>query len=106
MRRPQLQSVGSRLSLALLLVVAGALGVVYLVVVPSLEERLVNTRREHVERVADQVATAWEFQPPAIPDDLAEGFASATNTWVTIFTIQDDSPLTLGVLADGGAGGA
>jgi signal transduction histidine kinase len=38
------RSVGTRLSLALLLVVAIALGVVYLAVVPSLENRLVNAR--------------------------------------------------------------
>jgi two-component system, OmpR family, sensor kinase len=102
-KRLRLQTVGARLSVALLLVVAGALGVVYLIVIPTLEARLVDARREHVERVADQVATAWVFQPPAIPDDLAEGFASATNTRVTIFTIQEVEPLTLGVLAVGGA---
>ena len=38
------RSVGTRLSLALLLVVAAALGIVYLAVVPSLESRLENTR--------------------------------------------------------------
>jgi hypothetical protein len=36
MRRLRLQSVGARLSLALLVLVAGALAVVYLIVVPSL----------------------------------------------------------------------
>ena len=39
-----LQSVGAQLSLALLLVVAIALGVVYLTVVPSLRDRAINTR--------------------------------------------------------------
>ena len=43
-REPPARSVGAQLSLALLLVVAIALGVVYLAVVPSLENRLVNTR--------------------------------------------------------------
>ena len=38
------RSVGTRLSLALLLVVAIALGIVYLAVVPSLENRLVKWR--------------------------------------------------------------
>ncbi len=37
-----LRSVGARLSLALLLVVAMALGLVYLAVAPSLENRLVE----------------------------------------------------------------
>jgi hypothetical protein len=40
-----LRSVGARLSLALLAVVTGALGLVYLVVVPSLKDRLVNAQR-------------------------------------------------------------
>jgi hypothetical protein len=38
------RSVGAQLSLALLLVVAIALGVVYLTVVPSLRNRAVDTR--------------------------------------------------------------
>ena len=37
------RSVGTRLSLALLLVVAAGLGIVYMAVVPSLQSRLENT---------------------------------------------------------------
>jgi signal transduction histidine kinase len=101
----RLQSVGARLSLALLFVVAGALAVVYLIVVPSLEERLVNSRIQQAERVAQQATDAWRFQVPDIPQDLAEAVASATSTRVTIFTI-DDRPLSLFVLADGPPGAA
>jgi signal transduction histidine kinase len=43
------RSVGTRLSLALLLVVAIALGIVYMAVVPSLENRLVNSRISQLE---------------------------------------------------------
>ena len=39
-----LRSVGARLSLALLLVVAGSLALVYLVVIPSLESRLIDSK--------------------------------------------------------------
>src|SRR5262249_21375436 len=39
-----LRSVGTRLSLALLLVVAGSLALVYLVVIPSLEGRLIDSK--------------------------------------------------------------
>ena len=46
------QSVGAQLSLALLLVVAIALGVVYLTVVPSLRDRAINTRVNEVEGIA------------------------------------------------------
>jgi signal transduction histidine kinase len=54
------RSVGTRLSLALLLVVAAALGIVYLAVVPSLWTRLQTTRVTQLEdaarRLAKQVA--------------------------------------------------
>ena len=38
------RTVGARLSLALLVVVAGVLAFVYLIVVPSLQNRLVDSR--------------------------------------------------------------
>jgi len=44
-----LKSVGARLGLALLLVVFGALGIAYLLVVPSLQHRLVNTKIHQLE---------------------------------------------------------
>jgi signal transduction histidine kinase len=56
------RSVGTRLSLALLLVVAAALGIVYLAVVPSLESRLENTRVDQLgvaaRRLAPQASAA------------------------------------------------
>ena len=42
-----LRSVGARLSLALAFLVAGALGAVYLFVVPSLERNLVHAKLSH-----------------------------------------------------------
>jgi two-component system OmpR family sensor kinase len=50
------RSVGARLSLALLLVVAVALGIVYLAVVPSLENRLVNARISQLRAAAHRLA--------------------------------------------------
>ena len=50
------RSVGARLSLALLLVVAIALGIVYLAVVPSLENRLVHARVSQLEGAARRLA--------------------------------------------------
>jgi len=50
-----LRSVGAQLSLALLLVVAIALGIVYLTVVPSLRSRVVNARLVEVEKIAAKV---------------------------------------------------
>ena len=57
------QSVGTQLSLALLLVVAVALGIVYLTVVPSLRDRAINTRVAGMEKIAGklrpQVDVGW-----------------------------------------------
>jgi signal transduction histidine kinase len=61
------RSVGVQLSLALLLVVAVALGIVYLTVVPSLENRVVNTRTAQLERIAkslhSRVRENWVYDP-------------------------------------------
>ena len=61
------QSVGAQLSLALLLVVAIALGVVYLTVVPSLRDRAINTRVNQVEGIArslrSEVTDVWPEDP-------------------------------------------
>jgi signal transduction histidine kinase len=59
------RSVGTRLSLALLLVVAIALGIVYLAVVPSLENRLVNAR---VSGLATAARRLKPQAPPAVAD--------------------------------------
>ena len=62
------RSVGTRLSLALLLVVAIALGVVYLAVVPSLESRLVNARLSQLE------ATTLRLGPQATNEPILQDF--------------------------------
>jgi signal transduction histidine kinase len=64
------QSVGAQLSLALLLVVVIALGVVYLTVVPSLRERAINTR------VADLTSIAANLRARVRPQD------PLTDEWV------------------------
>jgi signal transduction histidine kinase len=67
--------VGARLGLALLVVLAGALGLVYLIVVPSLEDRLVNSRVSQLERAADGLARelpADRFRWPDFLDSASE----------------------------------
>ena len=103
-----LRTVGARLALALLVVVAGVLAFVYLIVTPSLEDRLVNSRKDQVakvaSRVADEVARPkYVVQRPT--DSLAESFASASNTRVTICEIANRAPLLLSCIADAGGGG-
>ena len=65
-----LRTVGARLSLALLAVVAGVLAFVYLIVVPSLERRLVGSRKDQTARVAERVAEAYR-RNDLLPSDLA-----------------------------------
>ena len=98
------RTVGARLSLALLVVVAGVLAFVYLIVVPSLQDRLVGSREDQMATVAHRVADSFG-QTPTL-DDLALRFASATNTRVTICEISTRTPLDLACIADQGAGGA
>jgi signal transduction histidine kinase len=98
------RTVGARLSLALIVVVAGVLAFVYLLVVPSLENRLVDSRKDQAATVASRVVDRLRVgDPPS--SDLAQGFASASNTRVVIFQISDRSPLTLSDLFDEGGGG-
>jgi signal transduction histidine kinase len=49
------QGVGAQLSLALLLVVAISLGIVYLTVIPSLRHRVITTRVAEMERIAAEI---------------------------------------------------
>jgi signal transduction histidine kinase len=97
-----LQTVGARLALALLLVVAAVLAFVYLIVIPSLENRLVDLRKDQVATVAERAANQLRVDRPT--DDLADGFASASNTRVTFFEVVDRDPLTLFEIAEGGGG--
>jgi signal transduction histidine kinase len=76
-RRPSLKGIRLRLALALLLVVAGALGVVYLIVVPSLEDKLVDARLDQLEIDANNVARGY-------PNDVGneQGYAEAASSVV------------------------
>jgi two-component system OmpR family sensor kinase len=98
------RTVGARLSLALLVVVAGVLAFVYLIVVPSLQNRLVGSREDQMATVAQRVADTFG-QNSLTPNDLALRFASATNTRVTICEVSTRTPLDLACIADEGAGG-
>ncbi|MGB2875882.1 MAG: HAMP domain-containing sensor histidine kinase [Gaiellaceae bacterium] len=64
------RSVGTRLSLALFLVVAVALGIVYIGVIPSLQSRLVHTRLAQLESAALQLRQRAANDTPAYLDDL------------------------------------
>jgi len=88
-------SVGARLALALLLVVAGALGIVYAVVVPSLKARLVDARIGEVRSAAAAVRRAFDASPKD-PDVISN---SASRANVRLVRFQNQPPL-LSVLDD------
>ena len=76
-------SVGGKLALALLLVVTGALAIVYLIVVPSYERSLVNARLAGLDRSLRALAaerssafltTQW-VQDVAVPAPDARHYA-------------------------------
>jgi signal transduction histidine kinase len=62
------RSVGAKLSLALALLVALALGVAYLIVIPSLERRLVEAKLEQL--MSSAAAAVQTFQVVSAPIDL------------------------------------
>ena len=88
-----------RLALALLGVVAGALGVAYLIVVPTLESRLVDAKIDQLETNAVTVsdcikATDFPWQ------DCADTGLAVLNARVVIYDILQREPPSLQILAD------
>ncbi|MCZ7589258.1 MAG: HAMP domain-containing histidine kinase [Gaiella sp.] len=98
------------LALALLLIVGGALGGAYLMVVPSLERRLVDERLDELGRDAQSTAIAYtktdargEFGAPLAMDYFADGASLLANARVVIFQVFGPEPLSLRPLADSAA---
>jgi signal transduction histidine kinase len=101
----EFRTVGARLSVALLFVVACVLAFVYLIVVPSLRDRLVGSRERQMAGVASRVDEQLRRGDNRVPSFLAETYSFATNTCVTIFTVTNRTPLLLVDTADAGCGG-
>ncbi|MBA2332969.1 MAG: HAMP domain-containing protein, partial [Actinobacteria bacterium] len=88
-----------RLALALLGVVAGALAVAYLIVVPTLETRLVDAKIEQLEQNAATVAdcikgTDFPWQ------ECADTGSAVLNARVVIYDVLQRQPPSLQILAD------
>jgi signal transduction histidine kinase len=96
MRWPR--SVGGRLSLALLLVVAGALGIVYLVVVPTLKSRLVEPRLAQVRAASASVRRAYDKN--ALDFDVVPNAAARANARIVRYTGLAQQPPTLIAIDD------
>jgi len=88
-----------RIALALAAIVAAALGTAYLIVVPSLERRLVDARLDQLEKLAvplSQELTEDRF----LWSDAVDGFAVDTNSRVVAFDVLTTNPPALAIAAD------
>lgn len=91
-----LRSVGAKLSLALVLVVAGALALVYVVVVPLLEDTLIGAKLSQLSRAAPAVAAQLPENQFDFPDYLDAASGSA-NARVVILQVLERNPPALAV---------
>jgi signal transduction histidine kinase len=88
-----------RIALALVGIVAAALGAAYFIVIPSLEQRLVDARFEQLEKLAVPLSAT-------LPDnrflwgDSVDAFALATNSRVVAYDVLTQQPPALTVAAD------
>ena len=97
MVRPTIRGIRLRLALALLLVVAGALGVVYLIVVPPLESDLIDARLDQLEEDARTLARGYTTDDVGQEQRYAEAAASVIQARVVVYTELQDA---LFILAD------
>jgi two-component system OmpR family sensor kinase len=94
------------IGLALLLIVSGALGGAYLMVVPSLERRLVEERLDELERDAQSTAYAHaiaDLSRPLAIDGFVDDASLLSDARVVVFQVFGPEPLSLRTLADSAA---
>jgi len=94
-RRPTLRGIRLRLALALVAVVTGSLGVVYLIVVPSLEAELVNAKLDQLEEDARTVARNYATQVGS-EQEFSERAASVFQARVVVYSILQNQPFVFG----------
>ena len=88
-----------RLALTVVGIVAGALAVAYLAVVPSLEQRFADARLGELEELAGPLADDLPENQFLWPEAV-ERMAVTSNARVVVFDVLSKSPPTLAVLAD------
>ncbi len=100
------RSVGARLSLALLLCVTAALGLVYAAVAPSLESRLIDSRLNDLERSVPALAQQIS-DSDVLGQDFYDRAGTTTNSRVVLLRPLSKAPeWTMNVLADSQGGGS
>ena len=91
------------LAVALLAIVGGALGGAYLMVVPSLERRLVDDRIDQLEEDGLDAAPAYtqvDQSNPRALDSFVQVASALYRARVVVFQVLGPEPTTLAVLAD------
>ena len=81
-----------KLALALLGIVGGALFAAYVIVVPSLERRLVNAKLDQLQSDAETLAVNYaghEASNRQRLDDFVEASAFVSNARVVVFAVTD-----------------
>jgi signal transduction histidine kinase len=97
----RLRTVGVKLTLALAGLVAGALAIVYLAVVPSLKDRLIDSRLNQLKQDAPLVIGRIEAaEGPFTLDQILTGEARELGIRLTMFDYLRETPVDLRVVAD------
>ena len=94
------RNVGARLGLGLAVVVAAALVLVDLIVVPSLEHNLVNAKLSQLREAAPSVGLQLLTSSNFTLDDTIQESAASANARVIYFTVLTSNPPKLTVYAD------
>lgn len=95
-----LRSVGARLGLGLAVVVAAALVLVDLIVVPSLERKLTNAKLAQLREAAPSVGVELANSPSYALDDTIQAAEASTDARVVYYTVLVYNPPTIVVRAD------
>ena len=88
-----------RIVLVLVGIVAGALGTAYMIVVPSLERRLVDARLEQLAKLGVPLAKTLP-EDTLLWQDRVESFGVETNSRVVAFSVLSKTRSSLVVVAD------
>jgi signal transduction histidine kinase len=97
----RLRTVGLKLTLALAGLVAGALAIVYLAVVPSLEDRLIDSRIEQLKQTAPSVIDAIRAnEGPFELDSILSVEAQERGARLTVYDYLRLTPIDLRVVGD------
>jgi signal transduction histidine kinase len=94
------RSVAGRLALALLLVVAGVLAIVYLIVVPSYQTSLENNELQTLQTLLLRRAVPSYPPEPWLKQQFASRLAPRLNARVVVFNLENETPALLVPYAD------